>query len=91
MFSTNEIFVQKSFFFQNIICVATLALGSRPRQGFARERPGVWESENEHSHSQMNFDCVGGWSPGGLPKIQRTIAKVKTPRLMEFFISLESY
>jgi hypothetical protein len=34
---------------------------------------------------------VGSWSPGGLPKLQRTIAKGKYPRLEEFFISLKSY
>ncbi len=48
------------------------------------------ECENEHSHSQMNSH-VGSWGPGGLPKLQRAIAKVKTPRLEEFFISLNSY
>ncbi len=49
------------------------------------------ECENEHSHSQMNFHYVGSWSPGELPKLQRAIARVKTPRLVDFFISLESY
>jgi hypothetical protein len=50
----------------------------------------VGECENELSHSQMNSH-FGSWSPGGLSKFQRTIGKVKTPRLEEFFISLESY
>jgi hypothetical protein len=30
-------------------------------------------------------------SPMGLPKLQSLIARVKTPRLGAFFISLESY
>jgi hypothetical protein len=30
-------------------------------------------------------------NPLGLPKLQSPIAKVKTPRLEAFFISLESY
>jgi hypothetical protein len=33
----------------------------------------------------------GNWSPGGLSKLQRAIAKVKTPHPEEFFISLQSY
>jgi hypothetical protein len=50
-----------------------------------REEPGsVGECENEHSHSQMN-------SQNGLSKLQRAIAKVKTPHLEELFISLEIY
>jgi hypothetical protein len=48
------------------------------------------EGENEHSHSQMNFH-YGSWSPSGLPKHQRLIKKGKTPRIEDFFISLESY
>jgi hypothetical protein len=30
-------------------------------------------------------------SPSGLPKLQSSIAGVKTPRLEAFFMSLESY
>jgi hypothetical protein len=59
------------------------------RSGQERDA-GMWESENEHSHSQVNSH-VGSWSPEGLPNLQRVIAKVKTPRLEEFFISLERY
>ncbi len=56
-----------------------------------REEPmSVGECDNEHSHSQMNSH-FGSWSPNGVPKLQRTITKVKTPRLVEFFISLEIY
>ncbi len=48
------------------------------------------ECENELSHSLVNSH-VGSWSPDGLSKLQRAITKVKTPRLEEFIISLESY
>jgi len=41
-------------------------------------------------HSQVNSH-VGSWSPGGLPNVQRAIARVKTQWLEEFFISLKSY
>jgi hypothetical protein len=78
-----------------MIIVATLVLGSWPKQRFARmwAKRGVesvGECENEHSHSQMNSH-FGSWSPGGFPKLQRAIAKGKTLRLEEFFISLENY
>jgi hypothetical protein len=78
-----------------VVCVATLALGSRPRQGLVkvrakREAMSVGECENKHSHSQMNSH-VGSWSPGGLPKFQRVISKGQTPHLEELFISLEIY
>jgi len=33
---------------------------------------------------------VGSWNPGGLPNVQRAIAKVKTQWLEELFISLEA-
>jgi hypothetical protein len=60
-----------------------------------REGPrSVGECENELSNSQMNSQVnshVGSWSPGGLAKPQRVIAKGKTPRLEEFLISLEIY
>jgi hypothetical protein len=70
--------------------VATLALGSRPKQGVVRLRakretqeslhmfPGVqrvWR--NEPSHSQVNSH-VGNWTPNGLPTLQSAIAGVKT-------------
>jgi hypothetical protein len=77
--------------------VATLALGSRPRQGLARLRAKweAWEAHhllprvqrmwrNEPSHSQMN-SRVGSWSPEWIPDL------FKTHHLEEFFISLESY
>jgi len=71
------------------ICVTTLALGSRPRQkglkGVSQK-----ECENEDSHSQVSSP-FGSWSFGGLPNLQRAIAKVKTPHIEEFVISLEKY
>jgi hypothetical protein len=56
-----------------------------------RERPrNVGECEDEHSHSQVNSH-VGSWSPIGLSNLQKVIAKVKTPHLEKFFISLKNY
>ncbi len=82
--------------------VATLALGSRPRQGLAKVRakkeareshfmlPGVqrvwWK---ELSHSQVNSH-VGSWSFGGLSNVQRAIEGVKIHWIKVFLISLES-
>jgi hypothetical protein len=42
-------------------------------------------------HIPKGTPTSGSWSPGGLPNLQSAIAKVKTHRLEEFFISLESY
>ncbi len=71
------------------LSVATLALGSRPRQkGF--KGAGQEVCENEDSHSQVSSP-FGSWSLGGLPNLQRAIAEVKTPCIKEFFILLESY
>jgi hypothetical protein len=83
--------------------VATLALGSRPRQkGVARVRAQgkpksrikdsrewrrVWGREPSHSQGNSHF---GRWSPGGLPKLQRKIWGVKSQWFMALFISLES-
>jgi hypothetical protein len=56
--------------------------------------PSLWESvrecEDEDSHSQVSSH-FGSWSPGELPNLQRVITEVKTPRIQEFFMSLESY
>jgi hypothetical protein len=64
----------------------------------------LWEFWNSHCRnpslvSQPHFEGVWGWhshsrngdmgSPLGLPKIQNSIAGVKTPRLEVFFIPLE--
>jgi hypothetical protein len=77
---------------QDISNVATLALGSQPRQRFARVKAmkSVRECENEDSHSQVSSN-FGSWSPDGLPNLQRAIAKVKTPYIKELFILSESY
>jgi hypothetical protein len=81
-------FVNKSI--TQLFIIATLALGSRPRQRFVRAqaKSSVRECEDDDSHSQMSSH-FGSWSPGGLPNLQRVIAEVKTPRIEEFFISLE--
>ncbi len=51
--------------------------------------PGVLESvRDEPSHSQDNSH-FGRWSPGGLPKFQRAIARVKPQCIVAFFISLK--
>jgi hypothetical protein len=39
--------------------------------------------------SPLTFPKMGVWSPSGLPKIQKTIAGVKTPCIEVFFILLE--
>jgi hypothetical protein len=74
--------------------VATLALGSRPRQGLARARAkrkpkNVGECDNGHSQSQLSSH-FGSWSPNGLPNLHRIITGVKTHRIEDFFISLEN-
>jgi hypothetical protein len=40
---------------------------------------------------KFRLSKLGLGSPSGLPKIQSSIAKVKTPCIGVFFISLESY
>jgi hypothetical protein len=72
--------VYKDFWSLHIRCVATLALGSQPRQGIARLQAKrktqesyhmlsgvqrVWG--NEPSHSQVNSN-VGSWSPKWTPE-----------------------
>jgi len=69
--------------------VATPALGSRPRQK-GLKGTGQEQCENEDSHSQVSSP-FGSWSLGGLPNLQRAIAKVKTHDIEKFFISLKSY
>jgi hypothetical protein len=83
-------------------CVATLALGSRPRQGVARLRA-KWETQEHSTCFRECKKCEGmnphtpKWTPmlgvgvsKGLPNVQSGIAGVKTLRLEEFFISMES-
>jgi hypothetical protein len=90
-------------FSPSIMIVATLALGSQPRQVVAR----LWAKREPGSHitcSQKCKECEGmnfhtpKWTPivgvkvpNGLPNFQSTIARVKTHQFEEFFISLESY
>jgi hypothetical protein len=38
---------------------------------------------------QLTLPKVGKWSPQGLPKIQKTIWGIKSPRLHAFFISIK--
>jgi hypothetical protein len=77
-----------------ILSVATLGLGSRPRQGLAKVRAkSELESHisysqeckkvrgNEPPHSQVNSH-FGSWSPNGLLNFQREIARVKTNGLI---------
>jgi hypothetical protein len=52
-----------------------------------RKCEGVWGNEPSHSQGNSHF---GRCSPGGLLKLQRAIARVKTQWLVTFFISLES-
>jgi hypothetical protein len=81
--------------------VATLALSSQPKQGFAKvwvkTKPGShmscsWECKrmwgNEPSYSQMNSH-LGSWSPNGFLNCYSAIAGVKTHWIMMFLISLE--
>jgi hypothetical protein len=76
--------------------VATLALGSWPRQGLtrlrAKRRPGSeGKCEGMNLHSPKGASTLGVWRPSGLPNFQRAIARVKTQWIEEFFISLKSY
>jgi hypothetical protein len=68
--------------------VATLALGSWPRQGLAR----LWAKRKPRSEGKcegMNLHTpkgatLGIWNPGGLPNLQRVIAGVKANGLKSF-------
>jgi len=79
-----------------IFIVATLALGSQPKQGLARlqakRKPGSeGKCEGMTPHTPKGTYTLGIWSPGGLLNFQRTIVGVKTQWIEIFFISLESY
>jgi hypothetical protein len=70
-------------------CKPSLGLVTKARvhKSVGQKRsPRVWESVRMNTHTPK-----WSWSPSGLSKLQRAIAKVKTPRLEELFISLESY
>jgi hypothetical protein len=86
-----------------IYIVATLALGSRPKQRLARLRAKseleshiscsreckrVWGNEPSHSRVNSHF---GSWSLNIFLNFQRMIAGVKSHWIETFLISLESY
>ncbi len=76
--------------------VATLALGSRPKQGFtrlrAKRKPGSeGKCEGMNPHTPKRVPTLGVWNPDGIPSLQRAIAGVKTQWIEKFFISLERY
>jgi hypothetical protein len=88
---------------QSIKFVATLTLGSWPRQRLtkvraksepkshiscSRECKRMWG--NEPPHSQMNSH-FGSGSPNGLLNFQRAITRVKTHWIKKFLISLEFF
>jgi len=86
-----------TFLFQHrTLNVATLALGSQPRQGLtrlwtkreSREWKKVWGNEPSHSQGSFHF---GSWSLGGLPNVQRVIAGAKTQLIENLFIPLKIY
>jgi hypothetical protein len=47
--------------------------------------------EGMNPHTPKGAFTLGIWSPGGLPNLQRAIARVKTQWIEKFLISLESY
>jgi hypothetical protein len=53
----------------------------------------LWPLSQPHFEASVRMKLalpkVGTWSPSGLPKLQSSIARVKTPRLEAFFIPLE--
>jgi hypothetical protein len=79
-----------------LIGVATLTLGSRPKQGLARLRPkrkhmSEGKCEGMNLHIPKGAFTLGVWSFSGLPNFQRMITKVKTQWIEEFFTSLKIY
>jgi hypothetical protein len=87
------------------LSVATLALGSRPRQGLAKSvgqegSPGVTfhapgsakECEGMNPHTPKGTPTsFGSWSPNGLSNLHRAIAQVKTHSIEAFSITLKSF
>jgi hypothetical protein len=82
--------------------VATLALGSRPRQGLARgwakrkpknhiscsrECKREWGNKPSHSQRSSHF---GSWSPHGFLNFHRAILGAKTQWIEDFLIPLET-
>jgi hypothetical protein len=52
-----------------------------------------WKMSQPHFEgsvrSPLTLPKMGVWSPPGLPKTQKTIVGVKTPRIVVFFIPVE--
>ncbi len=76
--------------------ITTLALGSRPRQGFARLRTkkkpkSEGKCEGMNPHTPKGASILGVWNLGGLSNFQRAITGVKMQWIEEFFISLKIY
>jgi len=68
---------------ETIHVVATLALGSRPKQGLARlqakRKPdSERKCEGMNLHTPKGTSTLGVWNPDGLPNLQKTITGVKT-------------
>jgi hypothetical protein len=83
--------------------VANLVLGSQPRQGgyklVGQEKDSritshaleSAKSEGMNLHIHKWTPMLGVGVPNGFPNLQNAIAKFKTHRLKELFISLKSY
>jgi hypothetical protein len=70
--------------FSAIEYVATLALGSRPRQGLARlpakRKPrSEIKCEGMNPHTPKGASTLGVWSFGGLPNLHRAIIGGQNP------------
>jgi hypothetical protein len=91
----------KIYLYDNIHNVATLALGSRPRQRVARLRAKreTWESHhllprvqrvwgNEPSHSPVNSHCES-WSPKWTPKSSERDCRGHNPSVWKFLYIIE--
>jgi hypothetical protein len=94
-FDTICIIVSKYFSKLYMNIVATLALGSWPRQGLARlgakRKPrSEGKCEGMNLHIPKGTSILGVWSLGGLSNIQRAIIGVKTQWIETFFISFET-
>jgi hypothetical protein len=78
------------------LVVATLALGSRPRQGFARLRAkrkpmSEGKCEGMNPHTPKRASTLKILSPSRILIFQRAIVEIKTQCIEKLFISLKSY
>jgi hypothetical protein len=96
-FESNFVLNQKIILNKNISklsqFVTTLTLGSRPMQGFTRLRAtrkprSEGKCEGMNPHIPKGASTLKVWSHDGLPNLQKTIVRVKTKWIKEFFISL---